>query len=287
MPRVPDEYLRCVVYLYSSIPSADAGEKIGGTGFIARLTENGVDFDYVVTNKHVFRKGSSTVRFNTAEGIHEAVECDERNWFEAQKADLAIYLFPADTDRRFEFRPILTFEFITKEIIAKYDMGIGDEVFFAGRFINAEGKDKNRPSLRFGTIAQTDTDIIDGEESYLVEARSIPGYSGAPVFFYVEGNASRGIHKHLTFAEPEGPWLLGIDWSHINDYVDAKDSTGATLPFQVLSNSGMMGVVPVWQLDALLNRDDVKRRRADDPRNDRAATADVAGPSAASPRASG
>jgi hypothetical protein len=279
MPRVPDEYLRCIVYLYTSIPAAEAGEMIGGTGFIVRLDENGVSFHYVVTNKHVVRKGGSTVRFNTLEGVHEAVEYDKQNWFTAQKADLAVYLMPADLGR-FNFRPISIDEFITQEIITRYDLGIGDDVFFSGRFINAEGKDRNRPSLRFGTIAQADTDLIDGEESYLVEARSISGYSGSPVFFYIEGNASRGINKHLTFTEPAGPWLLGVDWSHINDYVDAKDRTGVTLPFQVRSNSGMMGVVPVWQLEALLSRKDVKEQRAKDPRNDRAATPDVAGAAA-------
>jgi hypothetical protein len=31
-------------------------------------------------------------------------------------------------------------------------------------------------------IAQINTDVIDGQESFLVEARSIPGFSGSPVF---------------------------------------------------------------------------------------------------------
>jgi hypothetical protein len=275
MPRVPDKYLECVVYLYTSIPAAQSGERVGGTGFIVGVngSDEATKFFYVVTNKHVIEGGSTTVRFNTPNGIHEAFEFDESNWFKAKNADLAIYLLPNPDPNVWAFSPVSVDQFVTRENIAKYDIGIGDEVFFAGRFINAEGKDRNRPSLRFGTIAQDATDEIDGEESFLVEARSIPGYSGSPVFVYLTTGVARGVLAHpFQLRRSVGPWLLGVDWSHINDYVDAKDKSGNELPFKIRSNSGMMGVVPIWKLHELLYREDVRSMRQKHPRNERAAT---------------
>jgi hypothetical protein len=278
MPRVPDEYLECVVYLYPSIPAAESGEMVGGSGFIIRTDQGDNDFYYVVTNKHVLDAGSHVVRFNTISGGHEAFEFDERNWFRSDTADLAIYLIPDLTasPRRLKLRPVDPGAFITQEKMRHLDLGIGDEVFFAGRFINAEGKDRNRPSLRFGTIAQTDTDLIDGEESFLVEARSIPGYSGSPVFTFTLAGTPRDIRSASVPMKGYGPFLLGVDWCHISDYVTARDQYGNDLQFKIKSNSGMMGVVPAWNLNELLFRQDVMDDRDRQPKKVRAASPDVA-----------
>jgi hypothetical protein len=272
MPRVPDEYLNCIVYMYPSIPAVEKGERLGGTGFVVGVDashDRSIRFFYVVTNKHVVDSGNTTVRFNTLHGRHEAQEYDESNWLRSIDTDLAIYLLPPLDPRHFDFRPISLGQFITKEMIRKYDIGIGDEVFFAGRFINAEGVDKNRPSLRFGTIAQVSTDVIDGEESFLVEARSIPGYSGSPVFQYTVAGV-RNFVIETTPTKGVGTYLLGVDWCHISDYVDAKNERGEILPFKIRNNTGMMGVIPIWKLAELLFRADVRKNRETDPRNIRA-----------------
>lgn len=283
MPRVPDEFLECVVYLYPSIPAAEAGERVGGTGFIVRVDERGTDFYYVITNKHVIEKGNCTVRFNNTARAHEAYEYDERNWIKARNADLAMYLIPDPDPTRLDLRPVTVGQFITREKIARLDIGIGDEVFFAGRFINAEGTDRNRPSLRFGTIAQVATDVIDGEESFLVEGRSIPGYSGSPVFVYTLAGTPRSVVSSGLPTQGYGPFLLGVDWSHIYDYVDAKDDRGNALQFKIRSNSGMMGVIPVWKLQELLYRQDVLNMRDRLPKKQRAANPDAASRDSASP----
>lgn len=255
MPRVPDEYLECVVYLYPDIPSAEAGKKAGGSGFIVRVPgelDRTNKFDHIVTNRHVIDDGNTTVRFNSRARQHESFEYDERNWVKHPDSDLAAFLLP-------EIDPRLVYEvvepssmFLTRQHIVDYDIGIGNEVFFVGRFINAEGKDWNRPSLRFGTIAQAATDKVDDVESFLVEARSIPGFSGSPVFFYRMAGVPYQVHSAGLQAEPLGPWLLGVDWCHITDYMPAFDAAGNKLSFKIRSNSGMMGVIPTWHLESLL-----------------------------------
>jgi hypothetical protein len=75
-----------------------------------------------------------------------------------------------------------------------FDIGPGDDVFVVGRFINREGKQKNIPSVRFGNIAQMPGEPLfldDGKEleCFLIEGRSISGFSGSPVFIHISPEA--------------------------------------------------------------------------------------------------
>lgn len=276
MPRVPDEYLECVVYLYPDLAYAEAGEKAGGTGFVVRLDQGDQDFYYVVTNKHVIDGGSTCVRFNTTQQTHEAFDFDERNWIRSDNADLAVYLLVDPDPKRLSFRPITYNQFLTEEKAKVMDLGIGNEVFFSGRFINAEGKDKNRPSLRFGTIAQAQAIEIDNEQSFLVEARSIPGFSGSPVFVYLMAGTPLSVVNNSTRTKGVGPFLYGVDWAHLFDYNDAYDERGNKLAFKVRSNSGMMAVVPWWKLSDLLFRHDVYEMRQKKQTKQKEASPDAA-----------
>jgi len=148
--------------------------------------------------------------------------------------------------------------------VAALEIGPGDEVFIVGRFINHEGKQgkqRNLPSLRFGNIAMMPWEPIkhpDGhlQESFLVEVRSIGGYSGSPVFVHILPFSKRPGQKGWSMER--GPWLLGIDWGHLplrkkveewmlDDWKPISDG------WTVEVISGMTGVVPVWRLEELLN----------------------------------
>ncbi len=85
---------------------------------------------------------------------------------------------------------------VTPKLIQDYDLGIGDDVYTVGRFVNHDGKQRNNPVVRFGNIAQMPIEPIkqdDGhlQDSYLVECKSVAGYSGSPVFAYVPPFAKR------------------------------------------------------------------------------------------------
>jgi hypothetical protein len=137
-------------------------------------------------------------------------------------------------------------------------------VLVIGRFINHEGKQRNTPSVRFGHIAQMPHEPIkrdDGylQESFLVEAKSIGGYSGSPVFTYINGLMPRPGSNVLS-TNILGPWLLGIDWSHLNDWKPVCDASGVPMSsgLRVGSNTGMMGVVPAWKLEDIFQLPDVQ-----------------------------
>jgi hypothetical protein len=158
---------------------------------------------------------------------------------------------------------------MTKEIIEAQKVGPGDDAFIVGRFINHEGKQRNMPTVRFGPVAQMPDEPIRvggfDQESFLVEARSIGGFSGSPVFWQVlpfQGGPYRGS-TNLGL----GPLLLGVEWGYIHTWAPLCDALGRPLgdgpPFdrQVEQNAGMTCVVPAWKLAELLNGGDVLRKR--------------------------
>ena len=78
-------------------------------------------------------------------------------------------------------------------------------MFVVGQLVNSQGKVRNIPSTRFGNIAQMPYEPIEQDrvfgkfqqESFLVEARSIIGFSGSPIFLIL----TREIHvRKLDFA---------------------------------------------------------------------------------------
>jgi hypothetical protein len=193
MPRIRDEYVNCAVYLYPTVAHAKRGEAFGGSGFVVKVMSK---FDdpykrhfYVVTNSHVLNSGSSVIRMNKKDGTVATIKTNPSLWTYSDKADLAIY--PIELDDSYSVHAISTKKLLTKFKLESKGLGVGDDTFVVGRFINHEGRQRNRPTVRFGTIAMM-PDANDGvynnhmssdQESYLVETHTVCGYSGSPVFF--------------------------------------------------------------------------------------------------------
>jgi hypothetical protein len=273
LSRINDAFLDCVLYLYPSYKEANEGASIGGTGFITVVPTEGLKqnfyFPYIVTNKHVVESGNTVARMTTRDGRRHIIETDEREWrFHPDGDDLAVLMISFDPNK-------LRFSHITlKHLLSKHDLmtqgiGIGDDVFVVGRFINHEGKQKNSPTARFGNIAQMPNEPIRvgtfDQECFLVEARSIGGYSGSPVFWHVLPFAG-GAYRPKTNVQL-GPLLLGVELGYIYDWVPVCDAAGRPInpnsshEQQVQVNSGMMIVVPAWKLIELLNDESLVAKR--------------------------
>src|SRR5947208_15558 len=64
--------------------TAEAGERIGGSGFLCIYYEPGAEEEhqvYVVTNAHVIEAGNFAVRINTKAGKHAVLNSTERDWY--------------------------------------------------------------------------------------------------------------------------------------------------------------------------------------------------------------
>jgi hypothetical protein len=137
-----------------------------------------------------------------------------------------------------------------------------------GRFLGHDGADENKPAARFGHLAMGTTVPIEHpwgfrQESFLVECRSVTGYSGSAVFIYrsqttlTAGLVALGADR----GKPSLPRLLGVDWGNLDrvgrteyaiDWAEADPA--ASFP----RRSGMLGAVPAWRLAELLDTPEVR-----------------------------
>ncbi len=209
---------------------------------------------YVVTNSHV-AVNCGAIRLNTKDGSSDVIPLSKEAWIHHPAGDdLAIAAMSLSDRFQYKALPMNTFS-LTKEDIALYNVGPGDDIFFMGRFITHEGKQRNQPVVRFGTIAMMPGEPIfqpergHHQESFLVEARSLSGFSGSPVMLYIPPFSHR--FRGGKFEPGDGldtsttTGLLGVDWGNMH------------LGDEALTNSGIMAVVPVWKLTELLDDEEV------------------------------
>lgn len=271
LPRIDDDLLQCGAYLYASVPDAERGERIGASGFLLNVpigekSEN-LSYTVCVTNRHVIENGFTVARLNAPAGVRVA-EFDERHWYLHPEADLAAAIIPVHSmgaaHRSVDYEAMLTLELLEEQ-----GVGVGDDVFMVGRFINHDGGQENIPVARFGNIAQMPggaplcDDFGREQESYIIECRSIGGFSGSPVFVRIPPYTWRPEKGDVT-REYFGDALLGVNWCH-SSYVepvlgpDGKESrTG-----HVRSHTGLAGVIPAWRLVELLESDLFKAALSD------------------------
>ena len=190
MPRIPPKVLNTVFYLYKDRADAEAGNGIGGTGFIVGLSTEvpGVSFLYFVTNWHVvLRDRCSVVRLDKVDGEPDILEFDPNEWLSLTKYDIAVTPGPAVSGTH-KLAFIGEDGFLTREYKEHDKIGPGDDAFMVGRFVSHQGLNKSVPAVRFGNISMDPAPIkqVNGElaDSYCIDMRSRPGYSGSPVFVY-------------------------------------------------------------------------------------------------------
>lgn len=273
MPRIPDILINSTIYLYPSKQAALQGERAGGSGFfllhshILRIDKELAHL-YAVTNSHVIRRimgNSPIIRYNTTQDDIEIIELDESHWFHHPDGD-DIAICPIDqriiSSNIYDIQTKKGIAFVTREALLthedlnKLNIGPGDDVFTIGRFVNHEGEQRNLPTVRFGTIAQMPEEPIRLEtglrqEGFLIESKSISGYSGSPVFIHIPAYTNRWDGKGLN--DQYYTRLLGINCGHLPFYEKVVDKEGNQVEdYQVKGNSGMAVVIPAWKLEDLL-----------------------------------
>lgn len=299
MPPIPQHYLDCSIYLYDSRESAEKGENFGGSGCLisvhshplfdptsfdrGRYTKVLIHFPphiYAVTNKHVARGGFPVIRLNTIDGEIDVLELEQSDWIPHPDGDdLAVAPIDLPEDKH-DYYPIDISDFAHRESLEYSLLGAGDDTFMVGRFISHGGKQRNTPSLRFGSIAMLPFEKVKLEgghmqEAFLVETRSISGYSGSPVFVYRPTEEAMFIQPNPYSSEyiesnsksitnlVGSPALLGIDCGHVRQYRKIVDGRNISHPhgWKVEANTGMAIVIPAWRLRDLLDIEDLVMQR--------------------------
>lgn len=271
MARIDDSFIESVVYIYPSETDAADGEAVGGSGFLLGVPlENNTNrrLIYCVTNLHVVANmPNAVIRINTKDGKTAILKTDQSKWImHPDGDDIALLLMKINTENH-KCSYVSQEALITKDVIRKFDIGGGDDVYMVGRFSNREGREKNLPSVRKGIIASIDTEPIKNDEiginqeSFLVESHSISGYSGSPVFVMVEPFDERPDTPNnldLEDLTTWHSWLLGVDWGHLKTNEEVRDRTGNSIQekYHVRMNTAMMCVIPAWKIQEILNLDE-------------------------------
>ena len=277
MPQIPSNTLDTAVYLYPSKDDAENCVDAGGSGFLIAVSGKGGSWIYVVTNSHVAQK-CKTVRLNTIAETKAIVEPEV--WIEHPdpKTDLAIA--PLGFRARMNIYRFQVFmpqvHFIDKTRLIDYRIGVGDDCYMIGRFVNHEGYQRNLPTARFGAIAQMPGEKIwtkwgEQEDAYLVDVRSISGFSGSPVVVRIPSWRARQLPIEGATCEPWFDWhmLLGIDCGHSIDKGKSLYEAREKEPlkdFEVEYNTGLAIVIPAWKLQEVIDCEKASKMREEDKR---------------------
>jgi hypothetical protein len=178
------------------------------------------------------------------------------------------------------YAAISTDMFVTREKIDSFKIGVGEDVFMIGRFVDHDGGPINRPSARFGNISVMPFPIKQPNgymaDSYCIDLHSRTGYSGSPVFLYRTAtydlenpetkDGGRGILMSGSYLA-----LLGI---HYAQFAEEWGLSAGALQFEqstrvpvikdgasVRGLSGMSIALPAWSILTVLNAPQLKQQR--------------------------
>ena len=267
--RIPDEYLKCVAFI-GEVATEDASGIHGdpyATGFFVAIKADvpGMRaFLYFVTAKHVANdlKDRKICFFVNKVGGGVTTFAGVGDWWlhpEDKTADVAVVpvIMPPGVDiMALDLR-----DFALPGVIEELVIGIGDEVFAVGLFTEVIGATQNWPVVRHGNIAMMPTEQIDTElgyaDVYLVEARSLGGLSGSPVFVRNTGapaDPSKVGGSGIMFGTGKHTKLLGLMHGHWDIRESEMNKPFFTHDRKNGVNYGVAIVVPAMKIFETLYR---------------------------------
>jgi hypothetical protein len=263
-----------VIFLFAGLPPQPIG-----TAFLVAYSHPsvpGTSIPLVVTAKHVLGDFPVvTARFSPTPGkpapalVYDiaALKANGDYWEHPDPGvDLAVFrtLHPQDAD----YTPIDMSLIASKETFTNEQIRASDRILFPSLLVNFMGSSRNYPTLRDGSIAlmpEEDVpmrykvgtrEVITAQPLLLLNAVSIPGASGAPVFLS-PGPRS----KNNSFVLGQTPYLLGIMHGFYpaipRDLVEVNVTRTQSM-FQ--ENSGIAIVFPAWRLHEVLTLPAIKVR---------------------------
>jgi len=270
--QIPDEIRKCTSF--ACFKDKEGRINLGGTVFWVIVSPKEVDyhFGYLVTAKHVIENikeksvdGRVLIRINVKEGTPKFVAIDTSAWlYHLTDSSVDVAVFPIWLSQdEYDHIPITVGMAATEEVIKENEIGVGDEVFLTGLFVNHCGIKRNLPIVRVGNIALMPEEPVQTElgpiDAYLVEARSIGGLSGSPVF--VNLGASRVFGNKTKFAGGKIYFWLGLMHGHFGVPKQHEDDVATGLLSKEVVNMGIAIVVPVTKILEVINQDSLVKAR--------------------------
>lgn len=252
---VPAEVRKSVVFV--GFRKADGSTYYTGTAFLVAKRMASIPdqaFPFAVTARHVIdsikAKGINVIslRLNRKDGEAVWVDTAFEAWLCSPDPLIDVACMSLHLDVSWDHLYIPLESAATGEALAAKKVGPGDEVYITGLFSHHAGEKNNIPIVRTGNIAAMPQEKVSTSlgdiDAYLVEARSIAGISGSPVFVNV-GGFRNGVLTQSQLA------LLGLMHGHFDSpsiLPDVEDATGKTG-----INVGIGIVVPVEKILDVIN----------------------------------
>ena len=281
--RVPDFMYKCIAFVGEEA-HRDGLKSYGdvlATGFFIAVPSRvpGKIYSYFVTARHVVEHlvgRESCLFLNLKNGgvALSAIDTPERWFFHPTDATADVAVITVALPPEIDVLHIPVDDLLTVEAMDEYGIGIGDEVFITGLFSPALGARRTQAIIRTGNLAMLPSEQTQTAKGfadvYLIEARSIGGLSGSPIFvrdtIYTDVNLAHRDKPEKTRRVRVGgtsyrPFLLGlvqghwdIDESRINSPTVVHDSRRGV-------NMGIAIVVPATKILEIINMPEVKNER--------------------------
>ncbi|MCJ2056321.1 hypothetical protein MKL09_07135 [Methylobacterium sp. J-048] len=288
--QLPFRYLDSVAFIFCRAPE---GLRPIGTGFFIELVDAydgaAIMSNYFVTARHVIENATSklgaqsiVIRVNELRDGVKEVELPVSEFFQSLRegsADVTIarYSTPSALSG---IAPVALWK---EPIFADMNIGIGSKTLTVGLFHRIINKNRNVPIVRTGSIAAMPFEPIDtgyGDATmYIIEARSIGGLSGAPVFVEIPGwekpKTFTGVTENYfggvpgrtpglafeTKIEMTSTYkLIGLTHGHWDARLSAQPSGRYEVSREDLEriNEGLSLVTPVARVRELLEEDHMR-----------------------------
>ena len=285
---ISDKVRQCCVFLY--VDAIDGPTPIG-TGFILGEIVDGIAYEYLVTARHViefarhkYNPSRIMVRINGEDGAPAGwreleisgflgMEGDDETtgaaWLarkdDTTRIDICAALFPRALTAGVEAMAWNVAYIADLKLVQEMNIRAGDEVAIIGLYRNHLTTERNIPVVRSGIIsAMLEAPVrtkLGPSWVYLIEARSVSGLSGSPVFVLSGADRLRHSPIHgevLDHLPSQYAWLLGV----VHGHFDVENSEEwDTIWGRERMNDGMAMVTPCDMLPRLLHREGFMKRR--------------------------
>jgi hypothetical protein len=265
--RVPDQIKKCVAFVGCKPIEGSRELFIGTVLFLGDDTT----CRCMITARHVidvFKKNLADyvwLRVNATAGGCEWVRTDLNNWISSEDPSLDVAINFGCLNDQADHMILDRQLALTPDIAKELSVGVGDEIFIAGLFGNYAGGVRNAPIVRVGNLAAYPEERIRVRleerlqeryvemDAYLIEARSIGGLSGSPVFYHSHGSPF-GIlrpfaREMLSPLADQSFYLMGIVKGHYDQDRDDIEKV----------NTGIAYVTPIGKILNFIDAEQSKR----------------------------
>lgn len=247
---VDNEFLYAGTVFFTALENADSKGRVKS------------DSIFWVTARHVIERIKSLgcqevyVRFNLSNSTSAWFPSRINDWYLHKSepvSDIALLRMPLPEWA--DHKAIGPDLFLSPEKQEQYEFGETDEVVIVGLFRHRTGARANIPILRSGAIASINrSDLVQTPlglmRAILVEARSIGGLSGSPVFVL------SGMHRTLLNTETSPDrnfYLLGLIHGHYDINENSVDNTVFDSTSGLSSSQINTGIAIVTPMDTLFD----------------------------------